>query len=411
MFINSVSDTQNFYRNSGISNKLTFRKGLNPEIIKNQYKILMCQDIWAEKLKIRKPESPIEKEVLLEVLQNRLKLDRFTRLNNYLFKLKTKVGYINSLIENSPANPELPKLKKEVEKLGNLQSVYKTLNKQIKLEAAKNKSALEYFNNIDHLQEEYLERKLINSSKMYKYWKQMEKNNINENEKYNTNDLINIITDSSKFAISKSAHLSKKQLLDKVTLRYEDLLRERINIYGATTNHTPDAIEAQRILAKENLNDLKRFPDIAKQINKICKSIENKIKYKADRLGGIYIHPIGEIWHDMNIFKSDIKLLSRDIENIKEQLVKEPDNELLKVNLKIKEDLLNKTKENWLTGLKYSLKYEAENRQRMIDGDREAEYNYLTEKNPILNKYKEFLEIANQYSEKIPEDVWTKFLA
>ena len=371
----------------------------------------MCQDIWAEKLKIRKPESPIEKEVLLEVLQNRLKLDRFTRLNNYLFKLKTKVGYINSLIENSPANPELPKLKKEVEKLGNLQSVYKTLNKQIKLEAAKNKSALEYFNNIDHLQEEYLERKLINSSKMYKYWKQMEKNNINENEKYNTNDLINIITDSSKFAISKSAPLSKKQLLDKVTLRYEDLLRERINIYGATTNHTPDAIEAQRILAKENLNDLKRFPDIAKQINKICKSIENKIKYKADRLGGIYIHPIGEIWHDMNIFKSDIKLLSRDIENIKEQLVKEPDNELLKVNLKIKEDLLNKTKENWLTGLKYSLKYEAENRQRMIDGDREAEYNYLTEKNPILNKYKEFLEIANQYSEKIPEDVWTKFLA
>lgn len=83
---NSVSPQ--VYKNFGID-KVSFNGGLKPEVLKNQLKILLTQDIWAEKLKVKMPETPLEKEVLLEVLQNRLKLDRFSRLTNEKLKIKT----------------------------------------------------------------------------------------------------------------------------------------------------------------------------------------------------------------------------------------------------------------------------------------------------------------------------------
>lgn len=410
MFITPLSYGQTFDSKYPAPNKISFKKGLSPEVVKNQYKILLTQDIWADKLKVRIPETSAEKEALIEVLQNRLKLDRFARLNNEFFKLKTNVSFINSLLEKDPSNTTLPELIKEIENHGNLQSVYKTMEKQIQLEANKNKPALDYFKNIEQLEEEYLKRHLVKPSKMEKFWYQIEKNNINTDGKYSTKDLLDIISKGNAGTTVKTAPLTKKQLLDKVTQQYEDLLRERINIYGETIDHTPDAVESMRILAKENLADIQRFPDIAKQIGKICKSIEAKIKYKADRLAGIYIHPIGEIWHDMAIFKSDIKLLTQDIAKLKEQIVKNPDNELLKMDLAIKEDLLEKTKSNWLSGLKYSIKYEAENRQKMAIGGRSAEYDYLTCKNPILANYKKSLELVNRYDNKIPDEVWEEIL-
>ena len=60
MLINPITHT--------INNTNTFKGGPNPTIAKNQMRILLTQDIWAPKLKIKKPESPLEKEVLLEVL-------------------------------------------------------------------------------------------------------------------------------------------------------------------------------------------------------------------------------------------------------------------------------------------------------------------------------------------------------
>ena len=121
MFINPISAASA----PKYSNTTSFKKGLNPEVARNQYKILLTQDIWAEKLKVKRPETPVEKEVLLEILQNRMKLDRFARLNNLLARLKTKVDFANNMIENDPDNPDLPELLREINKQGNLDSVYK----------------------------------------------------------------------------------------------------------------------------------------------------------------------------------------------------------------------------------------------------------------------------------------------
>ena len=71
MFINPISMNQNVNLNSRKLSSQTFGKGINPEVARNQYKILLTQDIWADKLKVKRPENPLEKEVLIEVLQNR----------------------------------------------------------------------------------------------------------------------------------------------------------------------------------------------------------------------------------------------------------------------------------------------------------------------------------------------------
>ena len=415
MFINPISMNQNVNLNSRKLSSQTFGKGINPEVARNQYKILLTQDIWADKLKVKRPENPLEKEVLIEVLQNRAKLDRFARLNNMLANLKTKVSYINTLFEQDPKSPELPGLIKEVEKQGNLESVYNTLHKQIQLEAAKNKPALEYFKNIGKLEDEYLEKRLMKYHKMDKFWYQIQKNNINPDGKYSTKDLISMISEESipaaEATVEKTGPLSKKQLLDKMGQQYEEILLEHLNIYSRVLDHTKEAYNAKKILAENNVADLKRFPDIAKTVGKICTAIENKLTYKADRLGNIDIYPIGEIFDDMKHFKSEMKSLMKDIEILKDKVKNNPDDIRYKVAIAQKKVMLGETKSNWLKGLKYSVEYEKINKQRMVEGQRGAEYDFLTSKSRELNEYKKYYEIMNENDGKLPDEAWEQLLS
>ena len=124
------------------SKNYTFKGGPKPEILRNQLKVLLTQDIWAQNLKVKAPETALEKEVLLEILQNRLRLDRFARLSNQRFKLRTQSSHLNSLLKNNPNHPDIPRLTEELKKHGNLQSTLKTMDKNIEMEAKKNKAAL-----------------------------------------------------------------------------------------------------------------------------------------------------------------------------------------------------------------------------------------------------------------------------
>lgn len=120
MFINSVWGSSNFS-----AKNYTFKGGPKPEILRNQLKVLLTQDIWAQNLKVKAPETALEKEVLLEILQNRLRLDRFARLSNQRFKLRTQSSHLNSLLKNNPNHPDIPRLTEELKKHGNLQSTLK----------------------------------------------------------------------------------------------------------------------------------------------------------------------------------------------------------------------------------------------------------------------------------------------
>lgn len=406
MFINPISAAST----PKYSNTTSFKKGLNPEVARNQYKILLTQDIWAEKLKVKRPETPVEKEVLLEILQNRMKLDRFARLNNLLARLKTKVDFANNMIENDPDNPDLPELLREINKQGNLDSVYKTLKKQIQMEATKHKPALDYFKNIDKLESEYLDKRLMKYSRLEKFWYQIEKNNLNPDGKYTTRDLIRIISEENKPEPKQTAPLNKKQLLDKMTRQYEDILLESLNIYSKITNHDKEAYDAKKTLAILNLSDLKRFPEITQQVGKMCANIESKITYKAQRLSGLGIYPIGTIMDDMVYMKAEIRKMTDNISQLKEQLNKNPNNQEIKTEIINKENKLKKMKESWEKGLELSIEYEQKNRQKMIDNNRIEEYEYLTNKNKVLNKYKEYYQIMKSSDGKLPPSIWNEIL-
>ena len=146
MFINSVWGSSNFP-----AKNYTFKGGPKPEILRNQFKVLLTQDIWAQNLKVKAPETALEKEVLLEILQNSLRLDRFARLSNQRFKLRTQSSHLNSLLKNNPNHPDIPRLTEELKKHGNLQSTLKTMDKNIEMEAKKNKAALDYFKEIENI--------------------------------------------------------------------------------------------------------------------------------------------------------------------------------------------------------------------------------------------------------------------
>ena len=182
MFINSVWGSSNFP-----AKNYTFKGGPKPEILRNQLKVLLTQDIWAQNLKVKAPETALEKEVLLEILQNRLRLDRFARLSNQRFKLRTQSSHLNSLLKNNPNHPDIPRLTEELKKHGYLQSTLKTMDKNIEMEAKKNKAALDYFKEIENIENKYLEQKLLKISAMDKYYHQINKNNIN------TNKIINVL--------------------------------------------------------------------------------------------------------------------------------------------------------------------------------------------------------------------------
>ena len=77
-------------------------------------KILLSQDIWAPKLKVKMPESQLEKETLLEILENRLKLDKYVRLFNERRFILSQLAKVDELADKAfsdqctSANPRVP---------------------------------------------------------------------------------------------------------------------------------------------------------------------------------------------------------------------------------------------------------------------------------------------------------------
>ena len=406
MFINSVWGSSNLP-----AKNYTFKGGPKPEILRNQLKVLLTQDIWAQNLKVKAPETALEKEVLLEILQNRLRLDRFARLSNQRFKLRTQSSHLNSLLKNNPNHPDIPRLTEELKKHGNLQSTLKTMDKNIEMEAKKNKAALDYFKEIENIENKYLEQKLLKISAMDKYYHQINKNNINKDEKLSTKELIDIISSDGAKNINKpAAVLSKKDLLLRLQNQYEQLLREKFDVYSRQTNHNNIAREARNFVRNNNSSLLKKFPNIEHQLNKIFETIEQKFTHKVDRLAGVDIYPIGDIWKDMRVMEATILAANIEIQELRAGLVKFPHSRKIKDALKKKENLVQKMKQEWLEGAKFSVKYEAINRERMNAAGRLSEYNYLTGENKIIQRHKEAIEIYKNNNNSIPDELWAKIL-
>lgn len=419
MLINSVSYGFSSLNGSRINrsmldknnSNISFNGGIKQEILRNQLKVFLSQDIWAEKLAVKKPETPLEKEVLLEILQNRQKLDRFARLNNEKYRLINEVGYINTLLEKDPENKALPLLMQKLINKGNLESVFRTLDKNIELEVKKNKPAFEYIKNLENLRDEYYSRHLVNDNKMTKVWYQIKKNNINVDNKYSTKELIDIIS-NDKFQPSQEVAkpLTKKQFLEKASILYEKYLLENVDVYDDFLQNYSDAKRGRKFVSETYNKVINKYPEVKKQLPKIYEAVENKIMHKVDRLIDIDIYPIGDIWKDMKKVESEARFVTGNISKLKTQLEQKPDNLEIKAALKKNEKYLEELKEQWQMGLGASMKLETVNRLRFVSAGKEAEYDYLTAANKNLNKYKDAYDIFQENNNRIPEDKWPEIL-
>ncbi len=58
------------------------------------------------------PETPLEKEVILEILEHRLQLDRLVRLTNEKLNIKTKIKMLANLMEQKSFTSRLTGIEK-----------------------------------------------------------------------------------------------------------------------------------------------------------------------------------------------------------------------------------------------------------------------------------------------------------
>ncbi len=206
MIVNSISAFQtsyvknNSYKNTTTAPKLNEMKydsvsfsGMSPQTLKSKYKVLAAYDIWAPNLKVKLPDTFLEKEALIEILNRRARLDKYTVLNNERFVLKTKILELNELMETNPSSPRIAVLKQELEKYGDWDAALEALEKDIAIEKRENSADIKYFKELGRLEDKFWDKKIIRNSDVEKYVARVEAENINPNGKYTTKELIKII--------------------------------------------------------------------------------------------------------------------------------------------------------------------------------------------------------------------------
>jgi len=406
--------TENFHN----KNKKTSFKGLSPEILRNQMKIYLCQDIFAEKLKVKLPETALERDVLLEILQQRLQLDKLTRLANEKMKIKTKLEEAVDLVENNPDNPRLEELRTELSKKGNLSSTVETISKNIEKERKVKKPALDYFANIASLEEEYYDRHLITSAKMSRFLTSVKNQNINKNGEYSTQDLIDIIqkqgfqekANTAKTASVQKPSMNKSRFIAILTKQYEDYIRSHLNIYrGVEISFKILTPLAHNHVHEKYGEYFKKFPEVEKQLNKICSFVQMKYKNNIARFKDINIYVLASGFSQMDEILPKIKRLNAEYNELKTKSLETP-TEATKKTLLNKKAQLTAHKILWQDFLDTIIDAESDNRNSMKYAGFEKEYNYVTEKCNELNKLKELYQIYKQNNDTIPDEIWEAIL-
>ena len=402
-----------------INTSHTSFKGLSPNVLKNQMRIYLCQDIFAEKLKVKIPETALEKEVLLEVLQHRLHLDRLTRLANEKLRLKTKLEEAVELVKNDPENPKLDTLRTELQKKGNLEAVFDTMNKNIEKERKIKKADVDYFDNISKLEEEYFKKHFISAAKVERFHSAVKNKNINKNGEYSTEQLINLVSGDTlkenipeQKAVQKKANISinKNRFIELVSSSYEDFVRKNVDIYRGKSK----SFKIIKPLADQHITEkfseyFKKFPEVKKHLDRICRSLRLKFLSKIHTFEDVNIYNLERIFEELDTVMKRVKTLQKEVDELKLQAKENPDENLKKLLLN-KEVELTKNKVEWQELMDTTVCAEEENRKRIRDAGHEKEYDYLVEKNETVLKFKELYKLLKQNNDMLPDEVWEKLI-
>ncbi|GEM_PF-1560071 len=416
MFVPKISYSAGVYNSK--NDNVSF-SGLKPkpEILKERLKIMLTQDIWAEKLSVKMPENDLEKDALLEILNMRRKLDRFTRLSNEKFRLLSDMKYFLDLAEKEPNNPEVKVLAEKLAKRGNLDAVLATLNKNIELEASKNKPAIEYFKNIAQMEEIYFSNKFVKTNELEKFLAQIRKNNINKEKNYTTQDLIDIVSgnkilpQAGKKAEETAVprNLSKNELFAGIRKDYEQYLRENVNIY-MDTYHSLESLKAQDFVFHKYNYYFTKTPKLGFEVKKVYNLVENIFSKQLKNLGKPNIFPVGDLWREMDRGLNEIKHINAEIANIKRQLADGLTDEKTNASLARAEKGLAEIKKMWSDYVVYSVACEAKNREIFEKLGKIDAYDYLTGANRKINRCRELAKICEENNGELTEEIWTKLL-
>lgn len=414
MFISPISYSNRRTKNQLIKKNNPNFKGPNPVVAKNQLRILYAQDIWAPKLSIKMPQNPMEKEVLLEVLAQRLKLDQLTRLTNEKFSTKAKLSIYKDLRKEDPNSEECKQLKAELDKKGNLKSYFNTLEKRIELAEKKNAPALAYFKEIERLEGEYLKRKLIKLPQIEKFMIQVNKNNINAEGNFSTQELIKIVENGeipkTTSTLPATQILSKKQLLNTIEAQYEQELRKTVDMYSRNFGHYMDAQKSRQTVEARYQESIKRYPEIRNILSKIYANVERKFTHKVMQVGEVEVYPIGKIIQEMAIAEKAIKRLMTESKDLRAELSANPNNKEAQLALRAREEAIANMKSAWTGGMLYCIKYEGLNREKMAEAGRENVYDYLVGENQILKKLKMVNADYLKNEGNISDEVWEQIV-
>jgi hypothetical protein len=339
-------------------------------------------------------------------------------LNTEKWEISIKLAQAEKLAEEAPNSPEFHEVMRWLKNKGNLDSVVATLNRQIDQEVKRNKPAVEFFDELEKLEDEYLAKKIVKEQQVEKFWHRVVKENINADGRFSTSELIEIVKSgkvppkASEVVATGPRIASRKDLLAVIKSEYRQLLREETNVYDLNKNHTTEAKAAQKRLEEKYARQIERFEVPQSRLEDIYRFIEREFNAKIDAILDIDIYPIGEHWNEMLKVESKLRSLRREIAQLmgRQSSTVVGDIEANTV-LKGKFEELDLAKKLWITGMKKSVQYEAVNREIMEKAGKIKQYDHLTGENKIIKLHKEALEICEKNNDELPEEMWIKILS
>ncbi len=406
MLLSAISTNQN---------QSTFKSAATKKIAENQYKILATTDIWAKDLKVMMPKNSVEKEALLEILRNRLKLDRLSRLISTKFIIMTKMSRFDKMSEQDPKSQETLKAAKDLSRYGNLTSTLRTLERKIDLEKHKNKEACDYFKELLKIEDQYWDKHIMRPNMLTNYLKEVQKNNLNPNGKYSIPELIEMVENGTSMTKAEAEKvrtqaLGRKQYETLIESQYEFYLRKFVSIYESVATKDVDIREARQAFMNTHKEYAKKFPEASKALDKITKPVMDKIKFKIHRLEGISMYAVGTVWDELKRIQADMKVLYPVINDLKLRLETNPDNTQLKLELEKAEEAFAKMKAEWENQLNLAVCLEAENRDRCEEAGKVSEYDFLTSESVTINRFKGYEKMREENGGTMPNDFWTDYL-
>ena len=335
MYVNLISQPQikNLKNNETniLKKEPNFKAKLTPEMEGNCYKIIAATDLWG-KPTVRIPQSKIEKEAVLEVLYHRLHLEKLSRLYNQLFVTHAKIDRENELLEKAPKSPELAQLSRELDAMGNLKTYFMTLNRKIEDQEKRNKTSLKYFDDIDAMEAQYREQKILNDNKFQKLYADFKKGKIEANS---IEELINIIESNEVkkdniiqkiFSNIQPKKSKRNQLLDDMTNAYRYYLRQFIDPYDSILDRSKQATEAITLVLKKYRPIINTYYNegankiTQKDLSAIFKKVQHEFTEHSYYISqkNVEVFPLDEAWPIVNENKEIIKKIAKDVNSEEE---------------------------------------------------------------------------------------------